>query len=64
MRVCVCAVHGGAPVLASLVSLFLQTLHHIRDLFGLKHVCMLFLSASAAIVCQKNAKHPDLCEAV
>lgn len=31
-------VHDGAPVLASLVSLFLQTLHHIRDLFGLKRV--------------------------
>lgn len=43
-------------------SVFLQTLHHIRDLFGL-NVCV-YVIASAAIVCQKYAKCPDLCGVV
>lgn len=55
-------VHGSAPVLASLVSLCFYRLFITSGIYldSNVFVCMLFLLASAAIVCQKNVKHPYL----
>lgn len=59
-------VHGGAPVLASLVSLCFYRLFTTSGIYldSNTRVCMLLLSASVATVCQKYAKHPYLCESV